>query len=201
VHPNQHNAGYITHDVDNGATPLSIMADPPLSLSTNDNDDDNNIKIEKPLTLRVSGLGHTLTFDVPASASVLDVKAHIETLTSLPCPYQRLLSRGKKLDQDNATLSSCGILDRTKLMLLHNELYTNDKEGIAALLAIEQEVTQLSEAQRRGYSTDKDDGVALHEAVTRICCKLDAVEIHGSEYLRSMRKKILAKAEALENKQ
>jgi hypothetical protein len=181
------------------------MTDPPLSLSTSDNEDDNKNtikkKAEKPLTLRISGLGHTLTFDVPASASVGDVKAHIEALTSLPCPYQRLLSRGKKIDQDSATLSSFGILDRTKLMLLHNELYINDKEGVAALLAIEREVTELAKAQLHGDSTDKDDGITLHEAVTRICCKLDAVEIHGSEHLRSMRKKILVQAEALENEQ
>lgn len=180
------------------------MTNPAPSSSTIDNDDDddnknnNNNKTEKPLTLRVSGLGHTLTFDVPAFASVGDVKAHIEALTSIPCPYQRLLSRGKKLDLDSATLTSCGILDRTKLMLLPNELYTKDKEGIAAFLAIEQEVTQLAEAQRNGDSVDTDDGVTIDEAVTRICVKLDAVEIHGSEHLRSVRKKILAKAEALE---
>lgn len=147
------------------------------------------------LTLRVAGLGHSVTFEVSPTATVADVKEEVEKQTFLPLGYQRLLARGKKLDNDEATLESVGIKNRTRLMLLHNELYASHRESVDTISAILKETAELA-------SKTDDSGIAspevIREFVTRICCRLDGVDTHGSASLRAMRKKAILKAEALD---
>lgn len=142
------------------------------------------------LTLRVSGLGHKLTFDMKPSSTVGEVKAEIEKQTSLPAAYQRLIVHGKKLEDDSVTLTELDIQHRTRVMLLHNETYAADKEGAEAISALVKEMDELASSSSRTAET-------VHELVTQICCKLDAVDTHGSETLRVMRKNAMAKAEEL----
>jgi hypothetical protein len=146
------------------------------------------------ITLRVAGLGHSLTFQVSATATVGDVKAEIEKSSSLPAPYQRLVARGKKLDDDQTTLKSAGIQDRTRLMLLHNELYAADREGFTAISALVKEIDDLAAANAASNPAQ------VREMVTQICIKLDSVDTHGSKSLRDFKRQAIAKAEAIENK-
>ena len=146
------------------------------------------------LTLKVVGLGHNLILNVSSNATVGDIKMEVERLTSLPVQYQRLLARGKKLDDDAANLDGAGIQDRTRLMLLHNEAYSKDREGVTALTALVNEIVELE----RKASEATMDRKAVHEHVTRICCKLDGVETHGSDSLRAIRKRAIARVEAIE---
>jgi len=144
------------------------------------------------LTLKVTGLGHKLTLNVTETATIGDLKREIETRTSLPANYQRLISRGKKLDTDDATLASLDIKNRTSIMLLHNESYAADKQAIDEIMALSKEIDDLA-ANKDSLSRE-----VLHERVTAICCKVDEVDTHGSESLRAMRKAALKKAEAVD---
>ena len=150
------------------------------------------------VTLKVSGLGHNITLDAPSHATIASIKNEIEQQTGLPPAYQRLLSRGKNLNQDEetTTLADIGIEHRTKLMLLHSPLYGQDKEGLEKIQALEKELDELAEKSEQEEVTD----VAVHELVTQICCKLDGIDVHGSEHLRSVRKKVLQKADELDPK-
>jgi len=150
---------------------------------------DNNL-----VTLRVVGLGHKLTFDVSSSATIGEVKEQIENRTFLPAAYQRLIAHGKKLDHSNdeMTLADLGIQNRTSLMLLHNESYAADKDGVTKISELLKETDELS-----GKSDTMPRDV-VHELVTQICCKIDGVETHGSDTLRAMRKQAIEKAEAVD---
>jgi hypothetical protein len=148
---------------------------------------------EESLTLRVVGLGHKLTFELRPSATIGDTKAEIEAHTSLPREYTRLIARGKKLDDDGVTLAEAGIVDRTSLMLLKNKLYATDQEGLTKIMELTKELDDLTEKM------DTTSAAAIHETVTQICCKLDGIDTHGSSTLRSMRKRAIERAEALDN--
>ena len=144
-------------------------------------------------TMRVSGLGHSLTFGLISSATVRELKQRIEQETRLPVEYQSLLARGSKLDNDDLSLAEAGIQVRTKIMLMHNNLYTHEKEGFEALTRLEEEITAL--ASKKDTSTP----VLIRELVTKICCRLDEVEILGSSTLRARRKDLLKRAESLDD--
>jgi len=148
---------------------------------------------DKLLTLRVAGLGHKLTFDMKPAATIGEVKAEIQRQTSLPAAYQRLIVHGKKLDNGSLSLSDAAIQHRTRIMLLHNEMYAADREGVEAITTLLQEMDELE-------SNNSLQPEAVHELITLICCKLDAIDTHGSETLRAMRKEALQRAEAISKK-
>jgi BAG domain len=145
------------------------------------------------LALRVTGLGHNLTFNIPCTATVGDVKAEIERLTALPAAYQLLIAHRQLLEDNEATLSSIKIGRNGRFMLLHNKLYAADVEGITTINALIKEMDDLAAAS-------ESPNVKQHELVTQICCKLDNIDTHGSEPLRAMRKQALEKAQAIDKK-
>jgi len=147
------------------------------------------------ITLRLSGLGHTLIFDKPLSCSILDFKKDIQSKTNIPVNYQKLLARGHKLDDDNMTLEEAGLKDRTRIILLHNELYTKEKSAYEALQLIETEIHDLKEKKEKDGLEKK----VISELVTRLCCRLDAIEVNKSDTLRSMRKNLLKRVESLDD--
>lgn len=144
------------------------------------------------LTLRVTGLGHSMTLNMKKTGTVGALKEQVERETELPAGYQRLVARGKKLDDDSVTLESLGIEDRTRLMLLHNQFYAADQAGVTAINALTKEIDELA---AKANSTSP---AVTHELVTQIFCKLDAIDTNGSDKLRTMRKQAIAKAEALD---
>eukprot|EP00546_Thalassionema_frauenfeldii_P016342 CAMPEP_0178896900 /NCGR_PEP_ID=MMETSP0786-20121207/1443_1 /TAXON_ID=186022 /ORGANISM="Thalassionema frauenfeldii, Strain CCMP 1798" /LENGTH=154 /DNA_ID=CAMNT_0020567381 /DNA_START=58 /DNA_END=519 /DNA_ORIENTATION=- len=145
------------------------------------------------LTLRVAGLGHNLILEVSSLSTLKDLKLEIESRTSLPVGYQRLIGRGmKNLDNDEVTLESLDIQDRTKLLLLHNKNYAIDKEGLEAINELQKEIDQLS------ANIDAEKPEVVRELVTRICCKLDGIDTQGSNTLRALRKEAIRKAESLD---
>ena len=97
-------------------------------MSTNANNNDNNDII----TLRITGLGHTMTLDVPESMTLEGLHRMIEKDIGLPVQYQRLLTRGIKLDdsdeQNTKTLHEIGIVHRTKIILMHSPIYAKEKD-------------------------------------------------------------------------
>lgn len=143
--------------------------------------------------LRVAGLGHAITLETEASTTIASLKQEIERHTKIPVMYQRLLARGKKLETDNQSIKEAGIEDRTKVMLLHNATYAQEKDGYEVLARLGQEIDDL---ESKKHSTTHH---VISELVTRICCKLDAVEINGSENLRALRKKLIRKAEGIDS--
>ncbi|CAB9510359.1 expressed unknown protein [Seminavis robusta] len=146
------------------------------------------------LTLRISGLGHSLTIREDASATVDDLKARISQTTEIPPCYQRLLARGLSLEDGHSTLDDIGLKDRTKIMLLHSPEYAQEKEGYEKLQAVAQEIQELQD----NISDNSLQPKVISELVTRICCKLDAIDTAGSANLRLQRKELLQKAERLE---
>lgn len=145
------------------------------------------------IKLRISGLGHSLTLDLELSSTIGDLKKEIENQTTILVGYQRLLARGKKLDLNDQTLGETGVKDRTKLMLMHSALYAQEKEGFEALSVLAKEIEELKAKK------NTIPGNAMTEIITRICCKLDAVETKGSENLRAMRKDLIRKAERIDS--
>jgi hypothetical protein len=143
------------------------------------------------ISLRITGLGNTLTFAHSASATVSSLQEEIARGTGVPAVYQRLLARGHKLEDGNATLAEVGLQDRTKVMLLHNALYAQEKPGWEALAALALKVEALA-------ADPPTDTAALSDRVTRLCCALDAVDTLGSEHLRARRRTLLRQAERLD---
>mmetsp|Transcript_16165 Transcript_16165/g.23767 ORF Transcript_16165/g.23767 Transcript_16165/m.23767 type:complete len:99 (-) Transcript_16165:41-337(-) len=94
------------------------------------------------LTLKVSGLGHSLTLNVSPSATLGDVMKEVESKTSLPAGYQRLIGPGlKRTVDEDVTLESLGIQDRTKFLLLHSKNFADDQKGILAITEIQKEIS------------------------------------------------------------
>lgn len=147
------------------------------------------------LTLRVTGLGHTLTLEHPSTSSIESLQQEIERQTQIPVVYQRLLARGHKLDASPQTrsLNDAGIQDRTKIMLLHNALYAQEKQGFEALEALAKEIGDLEDKKKQEISMAE-----ISEFATRICCKLDLVDTQGSDNLRARRKELIRRAEILD---
>lgn len=137
--------------------------------------------------LRIAGLGHNLNLELSPCTTIKSLKLEVESRTNIPAIYQKLLARGSKLDSDEATLDESDLKDRTRVMLLHNEIYAVEKEGFEALSVLNKEIDDLAAK------------IEITEYVTRICCKLDSIDTKGSDYLRSLRKDLIAKAEGLDN--
>ena len=171
------------------------------------------------IRLRVSGLGGRHLIEASPSSTLLDLKTEIERRTALPPPYQRLVAKRRRMDDDamvlGPTLFGCdgdgmnsggggggseailsmgiGLEDGTKVMLLHSPLYEKDRAGIEKLMDLVGEIDRIDAARR---SRDMDDKT-LQELIIQVCCKLDCVETNGSEALRTMRKSTIRRAEGV----
>ena len=102
------------------------------------------------------------------------------------------MARGKKLDTDELSLQDAGLEDRTRLMLLRNALYVQEKDIVDSLLLIRKEIEDLEEKK------DTTPDTVRSELVTRICCKLDGVDTRGSDSLRALRKQLIRRAESID---
>ena len=106
------------------------------------------------ITLRITGLGHNMTLkDLPSTTMTMaELMTKIYNSAGLIPRYQRLIGpRGLKIDSNNdndngggggdeKTLFEIGIKDRTKLILMHSPLYTNEKDSYEKLIEIEKDV-------------------------------------------------------------
>ena len=135
-----------------------------------------------------------MTLDVAESWTVGDLKQRIQEDTDIPIEYQRLLARGSKFDDNGNTLTSEGVKDRTKIILMHSPLYAQEKEAFETLSNLSKEIDDLA----RKKDESSLSSVFVHEIVTRICCRLDEVDTKGSINLRDRRKKLIVRAEALD---
>ena len=171
------------------------------------------------VTIRVTGLGHKVTLkDLPASTTtVTDLRTKVYEATGLPPRYQNLIGPQKlKInyydDNDDdkydatlgtKTLSELGIKDRTKLMLLHSPLYASEKDSYEKFRQVEREIDDLERNTNTNTNTNTNDEkkknqLFVSEMVTRICCRLDTIQVSGSAALRAQRKELIKKAEGLE---
>jgi hypothetical protein len=175
------------------------------------------------LRLRVSGLGRRHLVEVSPSSTLLDLKTEIERLTALPPPYQRLVAKRRRMDDDAMVLGptlfegcdagdgknsggggggggseailsmGIGLEDGTKIMLLHSPLYEKDRVGVEKLIDLVGEIDRIDAARR---ARDMDDKT-VQELIIQVCCRLDCVETNGSDALRTMRKSTLRRAEGV----
>ena len=161
------------------------------------------------LRLRVAGLGHYCELDISPMATLSDLKEQVEKKTDIPAPYQRLAAKRKKMDDDDQILGpttmdsadnieklGIGLEDRTKILLLHSSLYSQDKEGIEKLNTFIKEINRIDEARKNREMENK----VVQELIIQICCKIDCVETNGSDALRKMRKMAVRKAEDVASK-
>lgn len=168
--------------------------------------------MESIITIRVAGLGHKVILEnIPASSTTVNgLRTKIFEATGLPPRFQKLIGPQKlnitHCDEDDdkydpafetKSLSDLGIKDRTKLMLLHSPLYAIEKDTYEKLRTVEDEINELDTNIRIGSKDTKRKGF-VHEMVTRICCKLDAIDVSASKALRAQRKELIRKAEGLE---
>jgi hypothetical protein len=169
------------------------------------------------ITLRITGLGHNMTLkDLPSTTMTMaELMTKIYNSAGLIPRYQRLIGpRGLKIDSNNdndngggggdeKTLFEIGIKDRTKLILMHSPLYTNEKDSYEKLIEIEKEINDLENSILIRESINNNNNnhkkpIVVSEMVTRICCKLDLVDTVGSIFIRLKRKELIKKAEGLE---
>jgi hypothetical protein len=141
------------------------------------------------MLLALSGSGHSVSVTVKEDDTVAALKQAVAEATGLAAEYQRLLHKGKRLDDDDALLSSTAIAHGSKLMLVHSPAYARDADGIRA---IEHIAREISEVQAVAMAPG-----ALEERCTLLCCRLDAVDVSGSESLRQLRRAQLQRCEAL----
>lgn len=142
------------------------------------------------MLLKVAGAGHSAELTVADDATIGAIKLAVEGATGLAPGYQRLLCRGKALDDDEANAQSVGVLDRTKLMLMHSPAHARDAQALSAIDAIARDIAALEAAAERGSAS-------VVEQCTQFCCKLDAVEVGESDSLRQLRRRLLARCDAL----
>lgn len=155
------------------------------------------------IRLRIGGLGHNFDINAAPTGTLGDLKDEIHQKTDIPSPYQRLVSKRKKLDDDSMVLGptimdgnnilsvGIGLEDRTKILLFHSPLYENDKEGIKKLTELIEEIDTIDLSRRSRDMNNK----TVQELIIQVCCKIDAVEANGSEALRKMRKQTVKRAE------
>ena len=174
------------------------------------------------ITLRITGLGHNMTLQDLSSTTMTmaELMTKIYNSTGIIPRYQRLIGpRGLKIDSNNdnsndngngdggdeKTLFEIGIKDRTKLILMHSPLYSNEKDSYERLIGIEKEINDLKnsilirESINNDHNNDHKKPIVVSEMVTRICCKLDLVDTVGSIFIRLKRKELIKKVEGLEN--
>ena len=161
-----------------------------------DNDKTDNDASSTPITLRISGLGHNLRITLPSTSSISSLQSQIETQTSIPASYQRLLGRGKDLTDPSQTLATSKIENRTKLILMHNQAYAKDRKGVDTITAINKEINDIASRMKEGDNSISTDTV--HELVTQLCCRLDEVDVQGSDCLRKIRRDAIERAESLD---
>lgn len=175
------------------------------------------------IRLRVSNLGGFPPYhdiEISPSSTLLDLKMEIEKRTSLPPPYQRLIAKRKRMDDDTMVLGTrvigdgegggdgsgttsgtsssvlgigIGLVDGEKVLLLHSPLYEKDRGGIDKLNEHIVEIDRINAARASGTMNDK----TVQELIIQVCCKLDCVETNGSEALRMMRKATIRRAEGV----
>ena len=171
------------------------------------------------ITLRITGLGHNMTLKDLSSTTMTmaELMTKIYNSTGIIPRYQRLIGpRGLKIDSNNdnsngngnggddeKTLFEIGIKDRTKLILMHSPLYSNEKDSYERLIGIEKEINDLKNSilTRESINNNNNDHkkpIVVSEMVTRICCKLDLVDTVGSIFIRLKRKELIKKVEGLE---
>ncbi|KAL7533459.1 hypothetical protein ACHAXR_010385 [Thalassiosira sp. AJA248-18] len=160
------------------------------------------------IRLRIAGLGHAIELEASPTATLGELKEEIAGKIDLPPPYQRLVAKRKKLDDDTMVLGptimdgntilgmGIGLEDRTKILLLHSPLYANDKEGIDKLSELNKEINKIDMARRTRDMKNK----MVQELIIQICCKIDGVDTNGSESLRTYRKLTVKKAEEVAKK-
>ena len=139
------------------------------------------------MKLQVAGCGHRLELSLREDATVAAIKQAVAESTGLAPAYQRLLFRGKKLDDDDAPLGPAGITDGAKLMLMHSPAYGRDAQAAGAIEQIGREISALEVA-----------GLApaiAQERCTQLCCRLDAIDVSGSDTLRRLRRAQLRRCE------
>ena len=141
--------------------------------------------------LKLVGCGEKLDLECESSttvAALMDKALFQFSIGGLSRHHIKLLYRGKQLGEgnDQASLESAGIRDRTKLILMHTKAYHEEKAGIAKLSALEAEIDALDPA-KKGYD----------EFLTQMLCKLDGVDTAGSDFLRAKRKAAVVRIEKL----
>ena len=160
--------------------------------------------------LRVAGLGHYCEIDISPTATLSQLKSEVEKQTDLPNPYQRLVAKRKKMDDDTMVLGptiimsnddkqpgssiekiGIGLEGQTKILLLHSPLYAKDKEGLEKLTTYLQEINKIDTK----FHNKEIDNKTVQELIIQVCCKIDSVETNGSEELRKIRKRTVRKAE------
>ena len=187
--------------------------------SQSDGDTATTAAADITITLRITGLGHNMTLKDLSSTTMTmaELMTKIYNSTGIIPRYQRLIGpRGLKIDSNNdnsndngnggdeKTLFEIGIKDRTKLILMHSPLYSNEKDSYEKLIGIEKEINDLEnsiltrESINNDHNNDHKKPIVVSEMVTRICCKLDLVDTVGSIFIRLKRKELIKKVEGLE---
>ena len=194
-----------------------------MSSCPNNKKEDKNpphvVHVHLPVSIQVRGLGHKISITLPPSDTLSSLQNRIEDETGLPPGYQRLIIRGKTLtgDGDLTPLQQLGLLpgSKSKAILMHSPTFGADRGSMEQLTKLNLELDML-ELKKKGEGISSGSGsgsgntpslsssrkqISKAEAqnlITNICCKLDEIDLHGSNTLREIRRKIFKRAENLD---
>ena len=186
------------------------------SCSSSKKEDKNLLHVHLPVSIQVRGLGHKISITLPPSDTLSSLQNRIEDETGLPPGYQRLIIRGKTLTGDgDLTLQQLGLLpgSKSKAILMHSPTFGVDKGSMEQLTKLNLELDMLElkkKGEDIGSGSSSSNTLSLssyrkqiskaeaQNLITNICCKLDEIDLHGSNTLREIRRKIFKRAENLD---
>ena len=129
--------------------------------------------------------GEAFEMELASSTLIERVKELVAERLKRGPSHVKLINRGKVLTC--GTLESTGLRDRTMLMVMPTADYHRDAASLEVLDRIRTEADAVTET-----------GPAAHERLTQLLCKLDAVDVSHSDWLRQRRKATISYIEAKE---
>ena len=102
-----------------------------------------------------------------------------------------VMAAATALEPEGFSVSTAGIGDRTKLMLMHSAAYSRDASAVEAITKVSQELDALE----LGVDGGSIAPAARDELATQLCCRLDAVDVGDSATLRELRRAQLRRCE------
>ncbi|XP_072172166.1 BAG family molecular chaperone regulator 1-like [Diadema setosum] len=150
--------------------------------------------------------------ELPLTTVVRQLSQRLEELTGVPTGGQKLIHRGKHLQDPEQTLNAAGLKQGSKLMLIGKKTNPEEDENYKAIVEVEKKSEAVTERQteikeevdgvQQGYlqkDQEKDSLSRLdkrlatcHEEYVRLIERLDSLDMSSSnQAIRGKRKSVI----------
>jgi len=132
------------------------------------------------MLIKITGCGFSEEMELGGDSSVEGIVSYVAQVLKVGPQHIKLLFRGKLLC-GSMSLSEFGIKDRTRLLVMHTAIYHREKEALDKLTDLRRQAEQIDQSTPNA-----------EELYTQLLCKLDAVDVSSSDWLRAQRKEQIA---------